>query len=137
MDFLSLTYGPLKPDFTVEEPSVVTSDFGRMRQFAGSRKIVLQEIAYPTSAAARSNEEKQSEFYRNAFQELARNPAPFEAVNFMTLADLSDADTEKFAGFYRMKNHAAFRGVIQTLGMFDVNGRPKKGWDAFRQGLSR
>jgi hypothetical protein len=135
MDFLALTYSPLKPDFTVEEPSAATSDFARMRQAAGNRRIVLQEIAYPTSAAAGSNEDKQSEFYRNAFQELARNPTPFEAVNFMTLADLSDADTEKFSEFYGMKNNRAFRGTIQTLGMFDAQGLPKKGWDAFRQGL--
>lgn len=136
IDFLALTYSPLKPDFTVAEPSAVTSDFARMRQFAANRKIVLQEIAYPTSAATGSNEDKQSEFYRNAFQDLARNPTPFEAVNFMMLADLSDADTEKFSQFYGMKNSRSFRGAIQTLGMFDMQGRPKKGWDAFRQGLA-
>jgi hypothetical protein len=136
MDFLALTYSPLQPNFTVRDPSAVTLDFARMRQAAGNRKIVMQEIAYPTAASTGSNEDKQAEFYRNAFQDLARNPAPFEAVNFMTLADLSDADTEKFSSFYGLKT-SAFRGAIQTLGMFDVQGRPKKGWDSFRQGMGR
>ena len=137
MDFLALTYCPLKPDFTVEDPSVVRSDFDRMRQFAAGRRIVLQEIAYPTAAAAHSSQEKQAEFYRNAFDELARNPSPFEAVSFMTLADLSDQATEQFARFYGMKDNRAFRGTIQTLGMFDGEGRPKKGWDVFRGSLAR
>jgi hypothetical protein len=137
MDFLALTYSPLKPDFTVEDPSVVGPDFARMRQAAAGRSIVLQEIAYPTSDAAHSSQEKQAEFYRRAFDELARNPAPFEAVSFMTLADLSDEATGKFAEFYGMKDSRAFRGAIQSLGMFDGEGRPKRGWEVFRSALGR
>jgi hypothetical protein len=132
MDFLALTYCPLKPNFTVKQPSVLPSDFERMREFARNRGIVLQEIAYPTSSASESDETKQAEFYRLAFEELSRRPAPFEAVSFMTLADLSDAATEQFAQYYGMKHSREFRGAIQSLGMFDGNGRPKKGWDVFQ-----
>lgn len=135
MDFLTLTYCPLNPGFTVRDPSVLPSDFSRMKRFARDRKIVLQEIAYPSSAAAGSNEDKQAEFFRLAFQELERDPGPFAAVNIMTLADLSNEATDYFSGSHGLKEHGAFRGVLQTLGLFDGNGRPKKAWDVVRRGM--
>jgi hypothetical protein len=137
MDFLALTYCPLNPGFTVRDPSVLPSDFSRMKRFARDRKIVFQEIAYPSSPAANSNEDKQAEFFRLAFQELARDPEPFAAVNVMTLADLSNEVTDYFTGSHGLKKHEAFRGVLQTLGMFDGNGHPKKAWEVVRSGMQR
>jgi hypothetical protein len=129
LDFLALTYAPLQPDFTARNPSVVPADFAHIKEIAAGRKIFFQEIAYPTSPAARGSEENQAEFYRLALAELKRNSSAFAAVNFMTLADLSDDDAERFASFYGMKGNAAFKGVLQTLGLFDKNGNPKKSWD--------
>ena len=128
LDFLALTYAPLQPDFTVKDPSVLPADFARMKEIAAGRRIVFQEIAYPTSPAARSSEDKQAEFYRLALGELKRDAPAFAAVNFMNLADLSDEDAEQFSSFYGLKGHAAFKGVLQTLGLFDKDGRPKKSW---------
>ena len=130
LDFVAVTYAPLKPDFTVEDPSVAARDFARMKQIAGGRKIILQEIAFPSSATAGSDEDKQAEFYRQAFQQLAMDPQAFDAVNFMMLADLSPVATQRFANYYGI-NAPAFRAALQTLGMFDVYGRPKPGWAVF------
>lgn len=129
LDFLAVTYCPLEPDFTAKDPSVVPGDFRTMTMAAAGRKILFQEIGYPTAAAARGSEARQADFYRLALQELKRAPASFAAVNFMTLADLSDADAERFASFYGMKGQAAFTGVLKTLGLFDQQGRPKKSWE--------
>jgi hypothetical protein len=131
LDFLAVTYTPANPDLTVKDPSVLPSDFARIKEIANGRRIVMQEIAYPTSLATGGSEDKQAECFRLAFQEIQRDPAAFEAANFMMFADLSDADTDHFQEFYGLKT-PAFRGLLQTIGMFDVQGQPKKGWQVFR-----
>lgn len=135
-DFLALTYIPLEPGFTVEEPSVVPANFDKMRRAAGNRKIFFQELAYPTGGLTKGSQDKQAEFYRLVLSEFRKdNGAKFVAANFMTLADLSDADTNGYANFYGL-NLPAFKQSLQTLGLFDMNGRAKKSWEIFRKYLA-
>jgi len=136
MDFLAVTYCPLNRDYTVQDPSVLASDFATMKQSAAGRKVVLQEIAYPSSPIVASTEEKQAEFYQLAFHEVARDPLAFDAVNFMMLADLSTASAQRYAQYYGL-NILSFRAALQTLGMFDGEGRPKKGWSVFCANVAR
>ena len=135
LDFLALTYCPLQPDFTVQDPLVVSADFRKIKEAAGLRKIVFQEIGYPTAGATRSSDERQAEFYRGVLAQLLREPSAFAAVNFMTLADLSDADSQQFATFYGQPNNTAFRGSLQSLGLFDANGKPKPSWAILQTGI--
>ncbi len=136
LDFVAFTYVPVEPDFTVQDPSVLPSDFRRMKQVASGRKILLQEIGYPSAAANRSSQDKQAEFYRLALRELRSDPSAFAAVNFMMLADLSDHVVDQFAGFYGLKT-PAFKGMLQSMGVFDGNGKPKKSWNILRDGSQR
>jgi hypothetical protein len=129
LDFVALTYCPLQPDFTVRDPSVVSQDIAHIKAIARGRKIVFQEAAYPTSPASHSSVELQAQFYRLLFSELLRDPAAYAAVNFMTLADFSDADTGQYATFYGLPHNLAFRGSLQTLGLFDQHGRAKPSWN--------
>ena len=64
LDFLAVTYGPYNPDWTVQNPDVVPRDFSKMISSAGSRRILLQEVAYPSSPVNRSSEKLQAEFYQ-------------------------------------------------------------------------
>lgn len=136
LDFLSLTYCPLRPDFTVMDPSVVPADFARMKQVAAGRKIILQEIGYPTAPVTGGSEEKQAEFYRLAFTEISRAPAAFNAVNFMNLADLSRDTVRQFTDYYQLHT-PAFEGVLQTMGLFNEEGEPKKAWAVLQTLLKR
>ena len=133
LDFLALTYTPLNPDFGVQDPTVLPKDFARIREFAQGRPVVFQEIGYPSSPIAGSSEEKQAQFYRLAFQEIDRDPTAFAAVNWMMLGDLSDAATRQFSKFYGLKGADKFEAVLQTMGVFDKRGQPKKSWDIFRE----
>ena len=136
LDFLSLTYCPLNADFTVRDPAAVPGDFAHMEQFAGARKIVLQEIGYPTAPATGGSEEKQAEFYRLSFREISRQPEKFAAVNFMNLADLSADAARQFADFYRYHT-PAFEGVLQTMGLFNQKGEAKQAWSVFQNALKQ
>jgi hypothetical protein len=133
MDYIAVTYSPINPGWTVREPAALHQDFATLKQLAGGRKILLQEIAYPTSPLNNGSEEKQADFVRRAFEEIARDPGSFAAANFMMLGDLSDSDTENFGRFYGLPGDRKFKAMMQTLGMFDTTGRPKLCWDVFRQ----
>ncbi len=135
IDVLALTYIPVEHNFTMKDPSVVPSDFDSMRRAAAGRKIVLQEVAYPTAPSANASEEKQARFYQLAFDEFAAAGNTIAAANFMMLADLSDQDAEWWVSFYGMTGVPAFRGVLQTLGMYDTRGQPKDSLEVFRKNI--
>jgi hypothetical protein len=136
-DFLAFTYYPLNPDFTVRDPDTARPDLARIRAAAKGRKVVMQEIGYPTSPLNNSSEEKQAQFFQNVSSELRANSDVFVAANFFLLADLSDSFVNDLARFYRLPNAKVFRAYLQTLGMFDLQGRPKKSWPVFLQEARR
>jgi hypothetical protein len=131
LDYLALTYSPLRGDFTVQSPSVLTTDFQAFKQVAAHRKIVFQEIAFPTGAASGGTPQLQADFFQRAFDALRQDNGQIAAMNFMMLSDLSNEDTDRFAAYFGLTT-PAFKSTIQTLGMFDGSGQPKAGWNVFR-----
>jgi hypothetical protein len=135
-DFLAITYYPIKADFTMRPPDSPYTDFQKMRQYASSRKVVLQEIGYATSSLNGSSQDMQARFYEATFDALRQNRDLIEAGNFFLLADLSDQFVKDLSGFYGL-NAKVFTAYLQTLGMFDTHGRPKKSWTVFQRELKR
>lgn len=133
MDFLALTYGPYNPDWTVKSPSVVPGDFQAMMHFAHGRKILLQEIAYPSSPVNKSSQTKQAEFYQQVFNELREYHSSIIGASFMYLADLPNHTGHALSSYYGASGSQPFRTLLQTLGMFDAKGNPKKSWKVFLQ----
>jgi len=136
-EFLMLTYYPMNGDFTVQDPGAPLRDLPRMKAAANGRPVVLQEIGYPTGAANRSNEDLQAQFFRNVFSEMRRDPQTFAAGNVFLMADLRDKFALNLASYYGITGHEPFRMFLQTLGLFDGNGRPKKSWSVFQSELAR
>jgi hypothetical protein len=118
-------------------PNVVFGDFDTMRRLAVGRKVVLQEIGYPSSALNESSQDKQAEFYSDVFQALRQNRDLVDAGSFFLLADLSEKFVKDLAGFYGMPSQKVFLAFLQTLGMFDLQGQPKKSWTIFRNEMAR
>jgi len=136
-DVLSFTYYPMRPDFTVQDPGVVTRDLSRMRDWARGRGVVLQEIGYPSSALNASSQAMQATFYVNVFAELRANRDLIEAGSFFPLGDLSDLTTDNLSSYYGVGDDKVFKAFLQTLGMFDTAGRPKASWEVFSAELLR
>jgi hypothetical protein len=130
-DFVSITYYPIRGNFTMRPPNVVFTDFDKMRAVASGRKVILQEIGYPSSSLNESSQDLQAQFYRDVFQAMRQNRDFVEAGNFFLLGDLSDKFVKDLAGFYGMPNQKVFLAFLQTLGMFDMQGQPKKSWAVF------
>jgi hypothetical protein len=136
-DFLMLTYYPMKGDFTVQDPDAPLRDLPRMKVAANGRQVVLQEIGYPTGAANKSNEDLQAQFFHNVFFEMRKDPQTFAAGNVFLMADLRDKFARDLASYYGITGHEPFRMFLQTLGLFDANGRPKKSWSVFESELAQ
>ncbi|MGH9936265.1 MAG: hypothetical protein ACREAM_08465 [Blastocatellia bacterium] len=132
-DFLAATYYPIKPDFTTRDPGAVEGDFQRMINVAGGKRILLQEVGCPSSPINRSSEQKQAQFVTNVFDSLRGHSNAFIGANFFLMSDLPDWMVNEFAKYYSLGNVESFKAYLQTLGMFDGQGRPKRSWEVFRE----
>ena len=137
LECLIVTYYPLNGDFTVQDPSAPLRDLPRMRAAAGARQVVLQEIGYPTGAENRSGEQQQAQFLQNVFAAMRQSPDVFVAGNIFMLADLRERHARDLAHYYGIDGYAPFKTFLQTLGLFDGNGRPKQAWLVFQTELAR
>ena len=135
-EFLAFTYYPIKPDFTMRAPDAPYKDFEMMRTYAGGRKVILQEIGYASADINGSSQEQQAKFYRAVFDGLRQNRDVIEAGNFFLLADLPDSLVKNLGKGYGLEAKV-FLSFLQSVGMYDLQGRPKKSWDVFRQEAKR
>ncbi|MBL0156906.1 MAG: hypothetical protein IPP47_07345 [Bryobacterales bacterium] len=128
-DFFAITYYPLTPDFRAKDKSVVRGDFQRYVQAAKGKRVLLQEVGYPTAGVNGSDENRQAEMFATILDELkAQGSGKFIGANFCFMSDFSDSLVKSFSGYYGMPNAENFKGFLKTLGMFDDNGKPKKAW---------
>jgi hypothetical protein len=132
-DFFSVTYYPLRPDFTVRDPGDVAKDISKIIAAAGGKPILLQEVGYPSGSLNGSSEEKQAQVFGNVLDQLNAHRAQFIGANFFLMSDLSDPVVDGLAQYYSLPNADRFKSFLKTLGMFDGEGHPKKSWEAFRQ----
>ena len=132
-DFFSLTYYPLTPDFTVRDPDTVKGDFSRIKAAARDKKILLQEVGYPSSPLNNSSEEKQAALCRNVLQQLRAEKGNFIGAYWFTMSDFPDSVVKDLARYYKLSNADRFKAFLGTLGMFDQRGNPKKSWQVFSE----
>jgi hypothetical protein len=132
-DFVCFTYYPIRGDFTMQDPSLVSHHVDRMRKVAHGRPLVLQEVGFASGAKNNSSQEMQAQFVENVFTVLRANSDFVEAACFWLLADLQEDFVDKLAGYYGMPNSAVFKSFLQTLGMFDGSGNPKKAWSVYER----
>ncbi len=132
-DFLSLTYYPASGDFRFRDPDTVFTDFPAMIAAARGKKILLQEVGYSSSPLNDSSQEKQAKFFENVFRALREDSNDFIGANFLFMSDFSDSVVDGLVRYYHAPGADRFRAFLQTLGMFDGQGTPKKSWAVFQQ----
>lgn len=141
-DVLILTYYPLRYDsvtyaVSVRDPSEVAGDFLRMRAWAGSRPLVLQEVGYPASDLnIKSSEQMQAAFVRQVFlawsesasSALAQAEQPIPFLNLFPLHDFSASDCAFFTSYYGAGNIPGFGDFLCSLGLRKTDGTPRAAW---------
>jgi hypothetical protein len=134
--FYTVTYYPLTPDFLVRDPSTVDVDFPRILAAAGSKKVFLEQVGYPSGAANGSSEDKQAECFSRMFDRVMAAPNRYIGISFCFMSDFSDSVTQGLTSYYGAQSLNRFGSFLQTLGMFDQQGRPKKSWAVFKRKLA-
>lgn len=132
-DFLALTYYPASADFKFRDPSTVLKDFPDMIAAAHGKKILLQEVGYSSSPLNESSQERQAKFFEHVFHQLQLHSDDFIGANFLFMSDFSDSVVADLVRYYNAPGAERFKAFLQTLGMFDGQGKPKKSWTVFQQ----
>ncbi len=128
-DFFGITYYPLTPDFKARPASVVPGDFQRIIRVAQGRKVLLQEVGFPSSPTNGSSEKLQADMFGAILDAVRREgPNRFIGINFCFMSDFSDDLVRSFSAYYNMPGADRFKSFLGTLGMFDKQGRPKAAW---------
>ncbi|MFQ5568475.1 MAG: hypothetical protein ACE5G0_02300 [Rhodothermales bacterium] len=132
-DVVMVTYYPLKSDFTVKDPSVVTTDFDALVAAYGAKPIYLLEAGYPSSATCRSSEQKQADFIREVFRAWDAHADRIPLISFTWLTDLPRAAVESFETYYGLSD-PRFAAYLQTLGLrtYEGEGRDKEAYRALK-----
>jgi hypothetical protein len=133
-EVVTMTYYPLKSDFTVRSMSDVSGDFRQMAQAAGGKPLLLQEIGYPSGALNDSSEGKQAQFVDAVFAACKENASHLAGGDFFLLYDFSDALTNECLRYYHLAD-PRFRSYLATLGFQRNNGLPKKAWSHYLNGM--
>ena len=131
VDFVSFTYYPLNPDFTVKTQERVRTDLQKMIDAGGKHKVLFQEIGCPSATRLNSSEERQGHFLEQAFQILKENKDRIIAANILWMSDLPDSLVDQFGKYYSLPGNENFKAYLATLGLFDKQGKPKLAWKVF------
>jgi len=133
-DIWILTYYPLGPAFVPFDPAVALTDIPAMVAMTGGRPLVLQEVGYPTSATLSSNEAQQARFVNNVYTAWSANSAAIPFLNYFALHDFSPAQCDQWGAYYGLPNDVNFKAYLCSLGLRQLDGTPKQGWQAFVDG---
>jgi len=136
VDIVGATYYPLNFDFTVKDPSVVSSDIAAFvsNYSAAGKPLYLQEVGYQSGAQCNSSEEKQAQFIRNIFAAWDAHRAQIKVVNFLRLNDVSAVSADATAAQYGMTGNARFIAFIKTLGLVAYGGTEKPAFKILSDG---
>jgi hypothetical protein len=141
MDHIAFTYYPIRPDYTVHDPSIAMSDLGEMISAANGRPMVLTEVGYPSSTVIASSNALQSTFYSNVLNTVQGLSGRVAAVNFFQMSDMPTATVNSLVAYYStgasVGSAQAFGAYLGSLGTVDVTGTGKPAWTAFAAGASK
>jgi hypothetical protein len=114
-------------------PSVARDDIRAMVEAAGNRQVLFQEIGYASAERLNSSQEKQAEFLANVFDALRTYGDRTIGARILFMSDLPKNVVDDIARYYKAPNSANFKAYIETLGLFDAQGRPKLAWRVFER----
>lgn len=131
LDIVSLTYYPLNPDYTMQDPSLVMTHFQTLIELYPDtlQPIYFAECGYASSETCNSSEIQQAQFFKNVFSawDTFQNHIPYLTI-FKT-TDWSQ-ETINHLGIYYGITDSIFLEYLRTLGLrtFVGNGSSKQAY---------
>lgn len=120
-DFISVTYYPLNPDFTMKSSSVVLSDFAKIVQMYPGKEIRFQEVGYSSgSSYIGSSTSAQVNFYKAIFSAWDTYKDQIKYISMVNLHEWSTSAVDGFGALYGICPGTYcnnFKEYLQTLGL--------------------
>jgi len=128
-DIITTTYYPLNPDFTMQTPSAVFTDFNDLTAIYNDPNVPIYfaECGYSSSSVCNSSEQLQATFYKNVFEAWDTH---YDQIKYLTLfktTDWSQSDVDLLSQYYGLGNNTEFKEYLRALGVrtFPGNGSNK------------
>ncbi len=131
-DAVFVTYYPLKSNFSVKPPTVVSDDIDAVVKLYPGKPVYFLEAGYPSSSHLGSSEQRQAEFVREIFNVWDQHHKQIRAMNFIWLHDISVAEVNTYKKYYGVEAHS-FGEYLGTLGLRTHNGKDKKAFNILRR----
>jgi len=139
LDIVAVTYYPLNPDFTMESPSVVNSDFSNLVGIYSDtlQPIYFVECGYASSDSCNSSDALQSQFFQNVFTAW---DTYYDNIKYLTIfktTDWSQQEVNDLGMFYGITDNI-FLEYLRTLGVrtWDNDGTSKLAYETILCELS-
>jgi len=128
MDSATITYYPLKADFTMRPPSTVATDFSFITDTIANKDIIFQECGYPSSATNNSSETQQADFISAVFEAWDTHRDRIKLIDFAWQYDVSETTVNQWVidfGMSGQPNENAFKSYLWTLGYSNYDSSEK------------
>jgi|TARA_B110000285_G_C15066404_1_gene585388 hypothetical protein len=139
LDIVSTTYYPLNPDFTMESPAVVSSDFSNLVNIYSDtlKPIYFVECGYASSDSCNSSEALQAQFFQNVFSAWDTHYANIKYLTLFKTTDWSQQEVNNLGVFYGITD-IIFLEYLRTLGVrtWDNDGTNKLAYETILCELS-
>ena len=137
VDVIGVTYYPLDGAFQVQNPLTrPAQDLNTLVSTFPGRRILLQEVGFPSSPENGSSPEAQATFYCALLAAWDDHAAAIELANIVRLYDVTQAGAEVLAGPYGLTD-ASFVAFLRTLGIRTHGEEGKEAYEAVLNGWDR
>ena len=133
LDIVTVTYYPLNSNFTMESPSVVSSDFSNLVAIYSdtTQPIYFAECGYASSTVCNSSETLQAQFFSNVFSAW---DAHYDNIKYLTIfksTDWSQQEVDTLGAYYGITD-TTFLEYLRTLGVrtWDNDGSNKPAYES-------
>lgn len=135
LDVVSVTYYPLNPDFTMESPEVVLTDFDDLVSYYSdtAQPIYFTECGYSSSSFCNSSEELQSIFFQNVFAAWDEHYDNIKYISIFKSTDWSQAQVDIYLDYYGI-DVIEFAEYLRAIGVrtWDGSGTNKLAYDQIK-----
>lgn len=135
LDVVSVTYYPLNPDFTMENPEVVLTDFDNLVSIYpdASQPIYFTECGYSSSPICNSSEALQRDFFQNVFTAWDEHYDNIKYLSVFKSTDWSQAQVDLYLDYYGIEV-IEFAEYLRAIGVrtWDGSGTNKLAYDQIK-----
>lgn len=131
-DTVFASYYPLNPDFTMQDPTIASSEITNLVSIYPIKQIYMVECGYSTGTLVNSSEAKQALFVREMFKVWDTYRTKIPLLKWVWMHDISPAELATYEA--QFGSDPKLLEYLRTLGLrtWPGSGTDKEGFTAFK-----